>query len=504
MTSCNSELQVVSETWNKDSIDLIDYESNSLIQQSHTFNEPFFVYFYNNELTFSKTSIPSNKQLFQIGVKGTNYYLQTNKYERDLKAQTEKGTSAWFVYKSSKCPEKGKSYLLNEGDIIKIGRITLIVKKIKLSRKQSIVISHSNSLSSNNNNNNNNMINIGENDNKKEQQQLQLKTDIKYMQSSLKLSTNNPKSKRTCRICYSEDNTDESPLIQPCQCSGSMKYIHLACLRKWIETTLCIKVYSNEHYAQYSLKNIECELCKAKFPDMIRHNGKLYELTSFHSDYDKYMILEGLTLDKNNTKSLYVISFDHYKKKINIGRGHDSHLLLNDISVSRIHCLVYQDGRNVYIEDNDSKFGTLVLIQNQMLTLYSSVPLHFQVGRTYFGIKIKEPFSLFNCCNVSTKVDEKEYQRQNSLKISLEHSHTVNVKEEEFNGDDDDDSENDVDEDAKVINKETNKNEIIKMNSSISDSDNTVNNDNQGIVLTNVRHQDTIDVDNNNNNNNNK
>ena len=496
MTTCNSELQLFSETWNKDSIDLIDYESTSLIQQSHTFNEPFLVYFSNNEISFSKAPLPSNKHLFQVGIKSTNYYLQTNKYERDPKTQTDKGISAWFVYKSSKCPEKGKNYLLNEGDIIKIGRISLIVKKLKLSKKQNISISHSNSLHSNNNNNS--VINISETDTKRDQQQqqLHLKTDIKYMQSSLKLSINNPKSKRTCRICYSEDNTDDSPLIQPCQCSGSMKYIHLSCLRKWIETTLCIKIYSNEHYAQYSLKSIECELCKAKFPDMIRHNGKLYELTSFHSDYDKYMILEGLALDKNGTKSLYVISFDHHKKKINVGRGHDSHLLLNDISVSRIHCLIYQDGRNVYIEDNDSKFGTLVLIQNQMLTLYASVPLHFQVGKTYFAVKIKEPFSLFNCCNVSTKVDEKEYQRQNSLKISLEHSHTVSVKEEDVNADDDDDdSYNDNDDNVKVINK----NEIIKMNSSISDSDNTVNNDNQGIVLTNVRHQDTIDVDNNNN-----
>ena len=479
MTSSNSEFQLLSETWNKDSVDLIDYESTSLIQQSYTSNGPFFVYFSNNTVTFSKAAISSDKQLFQTDIKGTNYFLQTNKYELDPKTQTEKGASAWFVYKSSKCPEKGKSYLLNEGDIIKIGRISLMVKEIKLSKKPNFFISKTNSLYSNNS-----MVNVGETESKREH----YKTDMKYMQSSLKLSTNNPKTKRTCRICYGEDNTDDSPLIQPCQCSGSMKYIHLACLKKWIETTLCIKIYSNEHYAHYSLKNIECELCKAKFPDMIRHNGKLYELTPFHSDFERYVILEGLTHDKNNTKNLYAVSLDH-KKKINIGRGHDSHLLLNDISVSRIHCLIYQEGRNVYVEDNDSKFGTLVLIQNQMLTLYSSVPLHFQVGRTYFVIKIKEPFSLFNCCNVSTKVDEKEYQRQNSLKISLQHSHTVSVKEEEVNADD---SDNEHDDTNKVINKE-----IIKMNSSISDSDNTINHDNQGIVLTNVRHQETIDVNNN-------
>ena len=90
MTTCNSELQLFSETWNKDSIDLIDYESISLIQQSHTFNEPFLVYFSNNEISFSKVPLPSNKHLFQVGIKGTNYYLQTNKYERDPKTQTDR------------------------------------------------------------------------------------------------------------------------------------------------------------------------------------------------------------------------------------------------------------------------------------------------------------------------------------------------------------------------------------------------------------------------------
>lgn len=48
-----------------------------------------------------------------------------------------------------------------------------------------------------------------------------------------------------------------------------------------------------------------------------------------------------------------------------MGRGHESDLRINDISVSRCHALVkYKDGKFT-LEDNVSKFGTLVLIKKR-------------------------------------------------------------------------------------------------------------------------------------------
>ena len=32
-----------------------------------------------------------------------------------------------------------------------------------------------------------------------------------------------------CRICLSEDEPD-NPIISPCKCTGSVKYIHLSCI----------------------------------------------------------------------------------------------------------------------------------------------------------------------------------------------------------------------------------------------------------------------------------
>ena len=40
------------------------------------------------------------------------------------------------------------------------------------------------------------------------------------------------KFKLPCRICLSENYTDDNPLICPCNCDGTMKYIHLKCLQR--------------------------------------------------------------------------------------------------------------------------------------------------------------------------------------------------------------------------------------------------------------------------------
>ncbi|CAL4088676.1 unnamed protein product, partial [Meganyctiphanes norvegica] len=51
-----------------------------------------------------------------------------------------------------------------------------------------------------------------------------------------------------CRICHCEADLD-SPLIAPCYCAGSLKYVHQSCLQQWIKSsdTKC------------------CELCKFNF-----------------------------------------------------------------------------------------------------------------------------------------------------------------------------------------------------------------------------------------------
>ncbi|XP_058398866.1 E3 ubiquitin-protein ligase MARCHF8 isoform X1 [Diceros bicornis minor] len=57
-----------------------------------------------------------------------------------------------------------------------------------------------------------------------------------------------PSHQDICRICHCEGD-DESPLITPCHCTGSLHFVHQACLQQWIKSsdTRC------------------CELCKYEF-----------------------------------------------------------------------------------------------------------------------------------------------------------------------------------------------------------------------------------------------
>ena len=53
---------------------------------------------------------------------------------------------------------------------------------------------------------------------------------------------------------------------------------------------------------------------------------------------------------------------------IKVGRAHDSEVRVTDISVSRCHALIKVSSRgDSVVEDNSSKFGTLVQIRKPYL-----------------------------------------------------------------------------------------------------------------------------------------
>lgn len=244
-------------------------------------------------------------------------------------------------------------------------------------------------------------------------------------------------SQKLCRICYQEEENDNNPLIQPCLCSGSLKYIHLNCLKQWLGTRNCIKIENNEYCNIFLIKEVDCELCKNKLPDYIRHKNRLYKIIEFHTNFKNYLSFENLTLDKQKNKFIYVINLSK-DKKIKVGRGHESNILLSDISVSRVHCLLNIENENVYLEDNNSKYGTLVLIQTQKINLSENIFLNLQIGRSFINCKVKKQFKLFGCCQIKEKNDSNFYYKQNEKKIGMKKILTVRteVDNEEENEDD--------------------------------------------------------------------
>ena len=68
-----------------------------------------------------------------------------------------------------------------------------------------------------------------------------------------------------------------------------------------------------------------------------------------------------------------MLSFSAGQTRFKMGRGHDSEVRVNDISVSRCHAIINYRPNGIYISDNKSKFGTLVLTRNDTL--------HFEIGK---------------------------------------------------------------------------------------------------------------------------
>ena len=67
-----------------------------------------------------------------------------------------------------------------------------------------------------------------------------------------------------CRICLYSDNKAENPLVSPCGCTGSVKYVHIDCLKQWIKSKGVSRTTGVS--TEYRWKKIYCELCNRDLP----------------------------------------------------------------------------------------------------------------------------------------------------------------------------------------------------------------------------------------------
>ena len=482
-------IQIFSKTWIKDSYELIDFYSKELNEQSLEIKSSGYIVREQNEIDFSETELENSEKILEVQKKQGGYELNLNEYDIDKEYNITTPNSTWFLLRKEFMDDRTNEYNIKEGDILKIGRILIRIKTIKFSKNNKN--NKTKTKTESNQVNDKQSINTNFSQNLKEIQTIPNHHQIKEPKE---IDTT-----KLCRICYGEEETPDNPLVQPCICSGSMKYIHLNCLKTWINTSVNIKLESTEYCNVYTYKPAECELCKTNFPDFIRHRGKLYEILDFYSDFDSFLIFECLITDKTLNKFIYVVNLDIPNNKINFGRGHSSNVLLNDISVSRLHCFLKIDkhAKKIFISDNNSKFGTLVLVQNNNLNLSYELALFLQIGRTYLKMILKKNNSFFGCCGISEKKNADFYYLQNYDKHKFENKLTVKT---EFDTSELGEIENKLDE-IKSNGNEIN-NDIINMKTKINlmeDNDNYNDNDIEGLLLNTP----AIDANENNNLNNN-
>ena len=369
-------------TINKNSNEIYDYKSINKFQNILKLNKDFFAVYYNNniEIFNSYEAIPNylhNNILFYIHKTNNNKFYFQKKYQNLI--FSNKAYLPLFDIFQNKINNNNINnnikYNLSVGDVIKIGRIEIKIKKINIENNQKNIYNNFITKSKNQKNikkNNNNINNIKNN--------------------------NEENKKKFCRICFEDESI--SPLINPCQCKGDIKYIHLTCLKKWIKTKIFKQTINKEKFIIYSYEKIFCEICKTEIPDLIKkEDNHIYEIWNFNDDipFKNYIIFQinrkiNISYDNNNNEinTIYIINLIK-NKNISIGRSVYCDIIIKNLSISRIHCNLKLDASDnkIYINDNNSKYGTVVLLQSDFMEIYEE-PLFLQFDKFLISLNVNK------------------------------------------------------------------------------------------------------------------
>jgi hypothetical protein len=95
------------------------------------------------------------------------------------------------------------------------------------------------------------------------------------------------------------------------------------------------------------------------------------------------------------------VNFQH-KNAISIGRKKNSDINIQDISISRHHVTIelttIGNQREVVIKDNNSKFGTLVELQCDMIPICNGKRVNLQIGKHIVSLWSQCKRNVFSCC----------------------------------------------------------------------------------------------------------
>ena len=442
--------------WKKDTDDLFDFETNDIEETElkiKEFNSRFYLLYNGDKInlinSFDALMEKYRENQIKTKEKNDNNFLIITEFtfssssnlkicnpilSQDLR---RKISDISCLSRSWRLSKKNEENLIGLGDIIKLGRVRLKIETIcfkgiyqscQISNnyvKNKSKIKYGSTLNQNNlnvnkiNNNMNTNINNSQNESIIEEEKNnnfeKTKKDKKKTVNLDDISINSDKNsttKPTCRICYLTSSDMENPLVSPCKCSGSMKYIHYKCLKHCIEVNLTKKIEPN--YKYYNWKSYSCEICKEEYPKYIKLKDSLYPLVDLEIGFSSYITCDYALYDdikkKTSRKGILIIKINEESDEdiITLGRSQNNKVKLKDISVSRNHCNIIKRKNQLYIVDKGSKFGSLIYINNPLSINMENDQETIISGRHWFSIKLEEETNFFSklffptkCCQCS-------------------------------------------------------------------------------------------------------
>jgi len=164
-------------------------------------------------------------------------------------------------------------------------------------------------------------------------------------------------------------------------------------------------------------KDLHCEICKEKFPINFVHNGEELSLIPLDNKITgSYIMMESFSKEQNST-GIHIIDLS-LNQHFRIGRGHNCDLKITDISVSRVHSMLVVSKGKIFLRDNASKFGTLVLRRDPIiLNLRNTKTQWLQCGRTCVRFIFKKPWIAYLPC-VGSLLANQQIDNERTMKVN--------------------------------------------------------------------------------------
>ena len=171
--------------------------------------------------------------------------------------------------------------------------------------------------------------------------------------------------------------------------------MHIQCLKHWISVKSSKKLneqkVDNEFIGgAFHCDKLECQVCKAKLPKVIKINGQFFSLLNFIEEPKPFLGIKkmGNSTQKREEMSIYITMEE--EKSVSIGRLYQNGVILEDQTVSRKHCVLNHTAKGFFIKDQKSKFGTLVYEKEAKCRIGRNKMKAFQINNSIFAFKLGE------------------------------------------------------------------------------------------------------------------
>merc|ERR1719401_213224 len=201
-----------------------------------------------------------------------------------------------------------------------------------------------------------------------------------------------PSDVPTCYMCFDEADTPADPLVSPCKCLGSTRYVHLNCLRRWhaadADNDICF----------LSSVDATCSVCKTTFKSDVKlKDGRTVKLfkSTLEPPYVSLLVATKHEMAQRLFNTRFQLSFSTLLKPdgrngvrpLLLGRSSGSDMVLDYRTVSARHAAIRLKHGQFLFTDAGSSNGSYLYLRRP-LELSPSQSVQFRLGRSMISMKV--------------------------------------------------------------------------------------------------------------------